>query len=80
MKYGFSEDETRRLVTNAVIGSGKLIKSSSKSLDELISDVSSKGGTTIAGLNALEENGFINAIEECFESCYKRSVELGNLK
>jgi len=39
--------------------------------------VSSPGGTTVAGLNKLEEMGFASAIVSAVEAAASRSRELG---
>lgn len=39
--------------------------------------VCSPGGSTIAGLRALEEHGFRGAVMDCINAAYKRSKELG---
>ena len=54
----------------------KMITDSGKSLDELIEMVSSKGGTTIAGLEKLREGGLPKAVEDCCKACTKRAYEL----
>lgn len=53
-----------------------MITDSGKSLYELIEMVSSKGGTTIAGLEKLREGGLPKAVEECCKACTKRAYEL----
>ena len=47
-----------------------------KTLDELITMVSSKGGTTIAGLEKLRANNIEKAVKECCEACTNRAYEL----
>lgn len=71
-------DETvaRDLFAKSLIGSAKMITDSGKSLDELIEMVSSKGGTTIAGLEKLREGGLPKAVENCCKACTKRAYEL----
>ena len=71
-------DETvaRDLFAKSLIGSAKMITDSGKSLDELIEMVSSKGGTTIAGLDKLREGGLPKAVEDCCKACTKRAYEL----
>ena len=71
-------DETvaRDLFARSLIGSAKMITDSGKSLDELIEMVSSKGGTTIAGLEKLREGCLSKAVEDCCKACTKRAYEL----
>ena len=46
------------------------------SIDTLIKNVCSKGGTTIEGLNKLYDNRFEDIIYECAQACTNRSKEL----
>ncbi len=39
--------------------------------------VCSPGGSTIVGVNTLEENGFRGAVMDCVKAAYEKSVELG---
>ena len=39
--------------------------------------VCSPGGSTIAGVKALEENGFRGAVMDCIAKAYIRTKELG---
>ena len=70
------EDVAMELFAKSLIGSAKMITDSGKSIDELIEMVSSKGGTTIAGLEKLREGGLASAVEECCKACTKRAYEL----
>ena len=78
VKHGLSYEEAKSLVLNSIIGSSLLALNSEESLDTLINNVCSKGGSTIEGLNKLIDNNFIEAINECYEACVKRSKELAN--
>lgn len=73
---GLDEDLCLRLFAQAMIGSAKMLTDSGKTIDELITMVSSKGGTTLAGLAALRENNIEKAIAECCEKCVNRAYEL----
>lgn len=73
---GFTEEISLRLFAQTLIGSAEMLMNSRKSVEELIQMVSSKGGTTIAGLAALEEKGFSQAIQAACENCVKRAYEL----
>ena len=73
---GIDEETAKELFAKSLIGSAKMITDSGKSLDELIEMVSSKGGTTIAGLEKLREGGLSDAVDNCCKACTKRAYEL----
>lgn len=76
VKLGLSYEDAYILAVQTLKGSAKVLENTKLSIEELIDMVSSKGGTTIAGLNALEDNGFKEAVSSCVNSAYKRSKEL----
>ena len=73
---GIDEKAATDLFAKSLIGSAKMITDSGKTLDELITMVSSKGGTTIAGLEKLRANNIEKAVKECCEACTNRAYEL----
>lgn len=73
---GIDEKVATELFAKSLTGSAKMITDSGKTIDELITMVSSKGGTTIAGLEKLRANGLDKAVKECCEACTKRAYEL----
>lgn len=75
-KQGITYDTALEMFCQALVGSAKMMTESGYNLDELIQMVSSKGGTTIAGLNAMAENGLGGAIQAGCEACTKRAYEL----
>jgi pyrroline-5-carboxylate reductase len=74
---GIDADTAKKLVCKTLVGSASMLMESGKSPDELIKMVSSKGGTTIAALDALYEHGFEAALIDAMERCTKRAEELG---
>ncbi len=76
VKNGVSYDTAKELCLESIISSAKLVLNSNDSIDTLINNVCSKGGTTVKGLNELYNNNFIKAVEECYIACMKRSIEL----
>ena len=56
-QMGFDEATASMLVKQTMLGSFHIMNSSSKSLDELINAVASKGGTTEAALTSFESDG-----------------------
>lgn len=70
------EEVAKNLFAKSLIGSAKMITDSGNSLEELITMVSSKGGTTIAGLEKLREGNLEHTVSECCKACTKRAYEL----
>lgn len=64
------------LFSQSLIGSAKMITDSGYSLDELIKMVSSPGGTTLAGLDALYEGNLTEVARDACARCTKRAYEL----
>ena len=60
-----------------VYGAAKMALEANKHLGELKDEVTSPGGTTIAGLYAMEQKGFRGTVMEAVVSATKRSQELG---
>ena len=70
-------DKALTLAAKTAIGSAEMILKGEKPIDELISDVCSKGGTTLAGLDKLDVLSFENVITDCVNACVERAKELG---
>ena len=76
-ELGFSEEDAKDLVLGTVRGTLELALQSDRSLEDLRTNVTSKGGTTAAGLNALNGAGEFSAlIRATLAAAYKRAVEL----
>ena len=73
---GIDREAATQLFAKSLIGSARMITDSGKSLDELITMVSSKGGTTIAGLDQLRKNDLKKAVTDCCEAYTNRAYEL----
>lgn len=67
-----------RLFCASLVGSAAMMEKSNKTIDSLIADVSSKGGTTVAGLSVLEEFNLTEVVEKTCEKTAKRAFELAN--
>ena len=67
------------LFSQSLIGAGKMLSQSDMTVDELIEQVSSKGGTTVAGLEQLRQNGLDDIIKAACKACTARAYELGKL-
>ncbi|MBI2089901.1 MAG: pyrroline-5-carboxylate reductase [Deltaproteobacteria bacterium] len=77
VQMGLSRDAALRLALQTVYGAAKMALESGKHLGELKDEVTSPGGTTIAGLFALERGGFKGTIMEAIRQATKRSEALG---
>lgn len=66
-----------QLAVQTVLGTATLMKETGLHPGQLKDNVTSPGGTTIAGVAKLEENGFRSAIIEAVKTAYQRSQELG---
>ena len=60
-----------------LVGAGEILLQTGKHPGELKDAVCSPGGSTIAGLNVLEERAFRGAVMDCVKAAYKRNQELG---
>jgi len=74
---GLEPDAARTLALQTVFGAAKLALESDRSPAELRQQVSSKGGTTVAGLAELENGGFRELLARAVDAATKRSRELG---
>jgi len=76
-EQGINRQAALNLFSQTLSGSAKMLTESGGSIQELIEQVSSKGGTTFAGLEQLRESGFEDAVKSACEACTKRAYELG---
>ncbi len=75
-KEGISQETALPLFAQALIGSAKMLTDSGYTIDELIKMVSSPGGTTLAGLDALYEGRLTEIVGDACDRCTKRAYEL----
>ncbi|MBQ9449291.1 MAG: pyrroline-5-carboxylate reductase [Acholeplasmatales bacterium] len=76
VKNGLDYETSKNLILDTIVSSVEYYKESDKKINDLIIDVCSKGGITIAGLNEMYKNGFDDSIRACYQACLKRSDEL----
>ncbi|MDR2454454.1 MAG: pyrroline-5-carboxylate reductase [Bifidobacteriaceae bacterium] len=76
LEAGLTKDQARAAATQSVVGTGLLLQRGAWHPWQLIDQVSSPGGTTIAGLNALEERGFSAAAVAAVAATIRRDGEL----
>jgi len=74
---GFSVEESRQLVLNTMLGSMEMALQVDDSITELRDSVTSKNGTTQAGLEALTRDGLLDGLfDDTLKAAYARAVEL----
>jgi pyrroline-5-carboxylate reductase len=76
VQMGIDENLSKLFVEQTMLGAYHLINNSDKSLEELIQDVASKGGTTEAALRTFEENNFKEILKNGILNAEKRAKEL----
>lgn len=74
---GLSPATARMLVNQTLFGAAKLLQDSGDDAATLREAVTSRGGTTAAGLEALERCDFEDVIQEAISAAADRSRELG---
>lgn len=75
-EMGIDENLSQLFVQQTMLGAYHLINNSDKSLEELIKDVASKGGTTEAALQSFAEDGLPEAIQKGLFAAEKRAAKL----
>ena len=75
-QMGFSPEDSKVLVSQTFEGAIKLFNESNLSPQSWMDKVASKGGTTQAALDSMEDNNVNELIKEAAFSAFKRAVEL----
>jgi pyrroline-5-carboxylate reductase len=77
VKMGLPRAAAHLLAVQTVLGSASLVLQSGEHPARLKDKVTSPGGTTIAGLHALERGGLRGVLIDAVEAATKRATELG---
>ena len=78
LKMGFSENDSKKLVSNTFEGAVELFNQSDLTPTSWMNRVASKGGTTRAALDSMEDNNVKELIKDAAYAAFDRAVELGN--
>jgi len=76
VRAGLPRDKALRYAAQTVLGSAAMVQETGKHPGELKDMVTSPGGTTIAGITALEDGAFRGTVIKAVEASWKRSLEL----
>lgn len=76
-KMGFSDNDSKVLVSNTFEGAVELFNDSDLSPETWMNRVASKGGTTRAALDSMDDNNVNQLIKDAAFAAFNRAVELG---
>ncbi|UII25353.1 pyrroline-5-carboxylate reductase [Fulvivirga maritima] len=76
-KMGFSDHDSKVLVSQTFEGAVELFNKSDLSPQSWMNRVASKGGTTRAALDSMDDNNVRQLIEDAAYAAFDRAVELG---
>lgn len=77
LKMGFSKNDSKVLVSQTFEGAVELFNQSDLSPETWMERVASKGGTTRAALDSMEDNNVKELIKDAAYAAFDRAVELG---
>ncbi len=77
LQMGFSKNDSTVLVSQTFTGAVELFNQSNLSPNSWMEKVASKGGTTRAALDSMEDNNVNELIKEAAFAAFNRAVELG---
>jgi pyrroline-5-carboxylate reductase len=77
IRSGFPKEKALQYAVQTVIGAAAMVKETGKTPEELKNMVTSPGGTTLAGITALEKGAFRDTVIKAVEAAWKRAQELG---
>ncbi|MFN2260481.1 MAG: pyrroline-5-carboxylate reductase [Psychroflexus sp.] len=77
-KMGFTDNDSKVLVSNTFEGAVHLFNDADLSPETWMDRVASKGGTTRAALDSMDDNNVKELIKEAAYAAFNRAVELGD--
>jgi len=78
-REGLPEATALELASQTVLGAARLLRERGEAPEALRQKVTSAGGTTVAGLQALDAQGFRDAVLGAVRAATRRSTELGKI-
>lgn len=79
VKYGMSRDMAYKFVSQAVLGSAKMVLETNIHPGKLKDNVCSPGGTTIEAVSKLEETGFRSSIISAMSVAIEKSINMSKV-
>lgn len=77
IEQGIQASDAKRLVAQTLLGAAQMVLGSEKHPAQLRQEVTSPGGSTIAGVVSLEKSGFRSALMQAVSAAAQRTQELG---
>ncbi|HIC0342384.1 TPA: pyrroline-5-carboxylate reductase dimerization domain-containing protein, partial [Streptococcus agalactiae] len=76
VKYGFPKEQALSIVGQTVLASSQNLLQGQNSTSDLIDNICSPGGTTIAGLLDLEKNGLTHSVISAIDATIEKAKKL----
>ncbi len=76
---GMDKDQALRYAIATLEGAAEMMKQGDATPEQLRIAVCSPGGSTLAGLKALDDAGFSDSVENCVKAAYNRNKELAKM-
>lgn len=77
-EQGIDRSVALPLILKTIKGSVTMIESCDESIEQLISNVASPNGTTLAALDSFENDDFCGAVARAMDACTKRADEISS--
>ena len=78
IKQGIDYETALPLILKTIKGSVTMVERSDESIDQLIKNVASPNGTTLAALNSFSNDDFAGSVERAMDACTKRANEISD--